>query len=133
MLLAAAVPPTRGRALELGAGAGAASLCLAWRDVDLTLVAVEIDPASAALARRNVAANGFAARVEVIAADVAALPAELTGAFDTVFFNPPFEVAERASPSPDDDRRRAHVEGAEPLAAWIAAAHRCLKPRGGSR
>lgn len=130
VLLAAAVPVARGRALELGAGSGAASLCLAWRNPALALVAIEIDAATVELARRNVAANGFASRIEVIAADVATLPAALHGAFDAVFFNPPFDVAERASPSPDGDRRRAHVEGAEPLAAWIAAARRCLKPRG---
>ena len=34
------------------------------------------------------------------------------------------------SASPDGDKRRAHVEGPEPLGAWIAGARRCLKPRG---
>lgn len=130
VLLAAAVPVAHGRALELGAGSAAASLCLARRCPGLAIVAVEIDAATAALARRNAAANGFATRLEVMTADVAALPPALRGDFDAVLFNPPFDTSARANPSPDAGRRRAHVEGDAPLATWISAARRALKPRG---
>jgi tRNA1(Val) A37 N6-methylase TrmN6 len=130
VLLAAAVTLTRGRALELGAGSGAASLCLAARCPDIAIVAVEIDADTAALARRNAVANGFADRVEVVEADVVALPAALRDGFDAVFFNPPFDTSARANPSPEPGRRRAHVEGEATLATWIAAARRALRPRG---
>jgi tRNA1(Val) A37 N6-methylase TrmN6 len=130
VLLAAAVPVGAGRVLELGAGCGAASLCLAWRCGGLEITAVEIDAASAEIARRNVAANAMAGRIEVVVADVAALPQAAIGAFDAVFCNPPFDPAGRASPSPDAAKRRAHVEGTARLGDWIAAARRALKPRG---
>ena len=54
VLLAAAVPARPGeRVLELGCGSGAAFLCLAARVPDLDIVAVEREPALAALARDN--------------------------------------------------------------------------------
>src|SRR5262249_12899350 len=65
VMLAAAVPGRAGeRALELGAGAGTASLCLAARVPGLTVTGVEIDPALAALAKDNAAANGLDGRRE---------------------------------------------------------------------
>ncbi|MFM8989237.1 MAG: tRNA1(Val) (adenine(37)-N6)-methyltransferase [Alphaproteobacteria bacterium] len=131
VVLAAAVMPARGAALELGAGTGAASLCLAWRRPGLSIVALELAAAPAALARRNAAANGFDGRVEVVEADVARLPPALAGRFDAVFMNPPFAPAGSSSPSPRPERRRAHVEGGDAgLEAWIAAARRALGARG---
>lgn len=130
VLLAAAVAPERGRALELGAGCGAASLCLAHRCPGLEITAVEIDAASAAIARRNVEANRMDGRIAIVVADVAALPQALPGGFDAVFCNPPFDTPARASPSPDAAKRRAHVEGAARLGDWFDAARRALKPRG---
>ncbi len=130
VLLASAVKLARGSVLELGAGAGAATLCLAHRQPGLTILAVEIDHDMAALARRNVARNEMTSRVEILVADVADLPVSLSGRFDAVFFNPPFDPAARSSPSPHPDKRRAHAEGAATLGDWIAAAHRALKPRG---
>ena len=130
VLLAAAVPLSRGAVLELGTGAGAAMLCLAHRQPALTILAVEIDPVMTALASRNIERNLMAARVQAMVGDVQCLPPDLNGRFDAVFFNPPFEAASRTSPSPHPDRRRATTEGAATLLDWIAAAHRALKPRG---
>ena len=130
VLLAAAVAPATGRALELGAGCGAASLCLAWRCPGIAVTAVEVDAASAEIARRNVDANAMNGRVEVVVADLTALPRDMFGAFDAVFCNPPYDTARRSSPSPDAARRRAHVEGPARLVDWIDAARRALKPRG---
>jgi tRNA1(Val) A37 N6-methylase TrmN6 len=131
VLLAAAVVAARGAALELGAGTGAASLCLAWRRPGLSIVALELAAAPAALARRNVVANGFGSRVEVVEADVARLPPGLAGRFDAVFMNPPFAPAGSSSPSTRPARRRAHVEAGDAgLEAWVAAARRALRPRG---
>ncbi|MBM3477594.1 MAG: methyltransferase [Alphaproteobacteria bacterium] len=130
VLLAAAVVPEQGAALELGAGTGAASLCLAWRCPALSIVALELAASPAALARRNVAANGFGGRVEVVEADVARLPPGLAARFDAVFMNPPFAPAGSSSPSPLVARRRAHVEGEDAgLEAWVEAARRALRPR----
>ena len=60
MLLAAAVPARPGeRVLEGGTGSGAALLCLAARVPGLRGLGIERDPGMAALARANMAANGF--------------------------------------------------------------------------
>ena len=61
VLLAAAIPARPGeRVLEGGTGSGAALLCLAARVAGLYAVGIERDAAMAALARDNMAANGFA-------------------------------------------------------------------------
>jgi tRNA1(Val) A37 N6-methylase TrmN6 len=130
VLLAAAVPAGAADAVELGAGAGAATLCLAARCVGMSIRAVEIDPAMAALARRNLIANGFTDRVEVIAGDLAACAPAMRGSAGVVFFNPPYDQAARASPSPHPGKRRAHVEGDAGLSAWVDAARAILRPRG---
>jgi tRNA1(Val) A37 N6-methylase TrmN6 len=130
VLLAATVPATAREALDLGAGAGAATLCLAARCPALPIRAIEIDPAMAALARRNAAANGLTGRVEVTEGDIVLASPATIGRFDAVFFNPPYQTARRASPSPDPGRRRANVEHGSDLAGWIDAARRVLRPRG---
>lgn len=132
VLLAAAVPLRAGdRVLDLGCGAGAVFLCLAARQPELAITAVERDPAVAALARGNAALNGFADRVEVVEADVAALPAAWgRGGFDHVVSNPPYLPPERADPSLRPGRAAAGVEAGSDLADWVACARRCLRHKG---
>ena len=58
VLLAAAAPAeVRGLALDVGAGVGAAGLALARLRPDLTFGLIENDPATAALARENLASE----------------------------------------------------------------------------
>ena len=67
MLLAAATAARAGdRVVDFGAGVGAAGLAVARRVGGIDLVLVEIDPALAALARDNAAANAIAADVIVL-------------------------------------------------------------------
>jgi len=119
VLLAAAVPARQGdRVLELGCGSGAAFLCLAARVPDLHVVAVERQPALAALARENAALNGLADRVTVIEGDVAdlalrrSLPRCAHG-----FANPPFWDGGTAPPVA---LRRAATHEEAGLAEWAA-------------
>ena len=135
MLLAASCRARPGEHIvEFGAGVGAAGLAVALRVGDIDLVLVEIDPALAALARDNAAANGLAAHVIVL--DVAA-PAQAFAAAglapdsaDTVLMNPPFNDAARHRASPDPARAKAHVADPATLGQWIAAARRILKSGG---
>lgn len=131
VLLAAAVPAAPGeRVLDLGCGAGAVFLCLLAREPDLVVTAVEADPAMAALAQANAGLNGAGDRVEVVTADVAALPADWrAGAFDQVVTNPPYLGADRADPSPQPGRAAAGVESAD-LSAWIGRAWQALRHKG---
>ncbi|MTE01787.1 methyltransferase [Paracoccus sp. YIM 132242] len=127
VMLAAACPTVAGQAvLELGCGAGVASLCLGWRVPGLRLAGLEWQADYADLARRNAAANGIA--MEVLTGDVARPPAELRAqVFDHVIANPPYFLGGTAAP--DGGRAMARREDT-PLAAWIDAGLRRLRPGG---
>lgn len=127
VLLAAGIPARPGqRVLEAGCGSGAAFLCLAARVPDLSVIAVERDPALAALAVTNAAANGLAGRVRIIVGDVRDLA--LAGCLprcDHTFANPPFWPDGTAPPDP---LRRAatHADpdaGRDAAGAQAAAGH----------
>ncbi len=132
VLLAAAVPAVAGETiLDAGSGTGAAALCLAVRVPGADVTGIEIDPALAALANANAAENGLVDRVRFIAGDLFAPPPEIIGTpFNHVFSNPPYLAVGAGSPSPDPGRRRATVEGAGGLAAWLDACLRFLRPEG---
>jgi tRNA1Val (adenine37-N6)-methyltransferase len=128
VLLAAAVAARPGEAvLELGCGAGVALLALGARVPGLALTGVERQADYAQLARRNAAANGLAA--EIWQADLVALPAALRERrFDHVLANPPFHPP--GAPPASDSGRDAASREETPLAAWIDAGLRRLKPGG---
>jgi len=126
-LLAAFVPARAGeRVLEGGTGAGAALLCLAARVALGGGVGVEIHPDQAALARGNIAANGFA-HLQVIEADLETVG--LAGRFDHAFANPPWH---RPSGTLSPDPAKALARHARPglALAWAAALARPLRHRG---
>ena len=125
VLLAAACPAKPGQTvLDLGCGAGTAALCLAARVPGLILTGLELQPAYAALARRNAIENAIA--LEVVEADLTT--ATLKTAFDHVIANPPY-YSRAGSPSPIASRDTAN-RAETPIAQWIAFAARRLKPDG---
>lgn len=128
VLLAAAVPAVPGeRVLELGLGAGVASLCLGARVPGLDLVGVELQPAYAALARRNADANGVALRV--VEGDLRRLPAEVRTAFDRVLMNPPYFAATGRVAARDAGREVSRGESLG-LQDWLAAGLRRVRQGG---
>lgn len=129
VLLAAAVPARPGESvLELGCGAGVVSLCLGRRVPGLRLAGLELQPAYAALARRNAAANGQ--DLDLHEGDLVALPAGLRGrSFDHVIANPPYFPAGAGTPAADVGRETAQRE-ATPLDLWLGVALRRLRPGG---
>lgn len=127
VLLAATCPASPGQSvLDLGCGAGAAALCLGHRVPGLALAGLELQPAYAELARRNAQRNGIA--IEVHEGDIARMPAALRRDFDHVIANPPYYHPD-GSPSPIAARARA-IQVDTPLAGWVAAATRRLRPGG---
>lgn len=129
VLLAAACAAVPGQSvLELGCGAGVASLCLGARVAGLRLVGLELQPAYADLARLNSVANGIA--LEVVEGDLARMPAALRAeSFDHVIANPPYFGPQSGTAATDPGRERAQRE-ATPLAGWVQAGFRRLKPGG---
>lgn len=132
VILAAAVPARSGDiVLDAGAGTGAASLCLAARLPDCRIVGVERERTLQRLASDNCVANGFAPRVEMLAADLGHPPPRVVRAsFDHVMTNPPHLAADAASASAEPTRAAAHVEAGLDLAAWLAGCLGMLKPDG---
>lgn len=129
VLLAAAVPAGPGESvLDLGCGAGTAALCLAARVAGVAVTGLERQPDYAELARRNAARNGLA--LEVVEGDLARPPEALRGrGFDHVLANPPYYRVAGGTPARDAGREAALREET-PLALWIDAATRRLKPGG---
>jgi tRNA1(Val) A37 N6-methylase TrmN6 len=88
---------------------------------------MEIDPASASLARANVDANGLAERVTVVEGD-ALRPSSVTPTADLVLTNPPYLSAGRARIS--SAKTGAHEMPPGQLDLWAKAALRLLSGRG---
>ena len=128
VLLAACVPAQTGqRVLELGCGVGVASLCLHARVAGLQLTGVEVQGNYAALARRNADANGAA--MQVVQADLAALPADLRAqSFEHVIANPPYYAAQ--GPAAQDAGRDRALREDTPLALWLDVALRRVRDGG---
>ncbi len=132
VLLAAAVPAHTGDVvLEPGTGVGAAAFCLLSRVPDCRVVGLELQPPLAALARDNAARNGLADRFEVTIGDVATPSAQIgAGRFHHVMMNPPYLDPTRSRAPRTPANAASMVEGAAPLARWIALALRALRAKG---
>jgi tRNA1(Val) A37 N6-methylase TrmN6 len=129
VFLAAACPARPGETvLELGCGAGAAGLCLMARAAGVLVTGVEVQPAYAALARANAAANGLS--MEVAEGDLARLAGVVAArTFGHVIANPPYLRAGGGTPARDPGRETA-LRDTVPLADWVAAGMRRLRPGG---
>lgn len=131
------VAPAAGafRILDLGTGSGVLAVTLALELSAAEVTAVDVSPAAAAVAERNAAAHGVAARVRVVVSDWAAA-LERDERFNLVVSNPPYvPTAEIAALAPEV-RREPHVAldgGADGLDAYrriAAEAARVLVPGG---
>ncbi|MCZ8182289.1 MAG: methyltransferase [Beijerinckiaceae bacterium] len=131
VLLAAAAPAAARHILDLGASTGMVGLQVAMGRPEARAILLERDPAMAALARHNIAANGLADRVSCREADAFALGREkdLREAFDLVLTNPPYFTPGRVRASPDAKRRAAHELDGD-LDGWLRNAATMLAPGG---
>ncbi len=127
VLLAASIPARPGqRVLEAGTGSGAALLCLAARIPGLQGLGLERDPAMAALARANIAANALPG-LTVETADLTAWAPD--AAYDHAFANPPWHDP-AATPSPDAGKDAARRAAPHLIETWARSLARALRPRG---
>jgi len=119
------------RVLELGAGCGVVALIFAALARPREVVALEIQPALAALIARNAALNELGI-VRALCADLRSRRAlgAMAGGFDLVLANPPFRTRASGRESPLAGRRLARGEAAATLDDFAAAAARHARQGG---
>jgi tRNA1Val (adenine37-N6)-methyltransferase len=108
-------------AFDLGAGVGAVGLALLRLGAVRRVVLVEIDDRPAAMARRNLDANGWTARGEVVRGDVRDVARARRGEASLVVCNPPYVAPGRGRVPAAQSRARSgelgtFVEAARQLA-----------------
>ncbi|MBN2432402.1 MAG: methyltransferase [Acidobacteria bacterium] len=117
--------------LEIGSGTGIIPLILARKKIFQRIVAVEIQPELAELARKNVAMNEVEPWVEIITADIRRPESPLPrSAFDGIVSNPPYRRIGVGRLNPDHQKAAARHELCLTLADLFQAADRHLKPSG---
>lgn len=132
LLAAHAVPHKPGeRILDLGTGCGIVPLIMAWRYPDARIVGIEIQAELAALARINVAHNGFDSRIAVVEGDMLRLGGGALGPpADMVMTNPPYRKPHSGRVNPQSQRALARHEIAISLEGLIKTMRRFLKTGG---
>ncbi len=108
------------RWLDLGCGLGSVLLMVAWKLPHATMVGIEAQEESFALARRNVERNGLAARTTLIHDDLRT--ARIEGPFNRITGTPPYMPPGTATPSPDPQRAHARIELRGGVEDYVAAA-----------
>ena len=105
-----AAPLRAGTILDLGCGAGVLTVLLALSHPRARVDGIELQPAAAALCRRNLAENGLPDG-GILTGDLRAhrtlLPA---GSYDLVVSNPPYFAADSGYTAPDPARAAARDE-----------------------
>lgn len=128
-ILAAFLPRSTKPALEVGCGAGVISLLALKRRKFPAVTGIEIQEALSRLALENAAANGMAARFQVIRGDFNRIHAGIANV-QTIFCNPPFFKVGQGRVSPDETIRLARFEVALDLPGLLRGCAACLAPRG---
>lgn len=119
------------RIMDLGTGCGVIPLILAYRGLGAHCVGVEIQPELAALARKNVAANGFSSRIEIHELDFREVQNHFPAAsFDLVMSNPPYRRLQSGRINPNRERALARHELVGSI-ELVFAAGKFLLPHGG--
>ncbi len=118
-----AAPRRKERVLDLGCGCGVVAMIMAFRDLNISLDCVELQPGLAELARKNVSENGFSARIKVIEGDMRKGAELFDGrVFDRVVCNPPYRRRDGSRLNRDPEQAAARHELTADLTAVLAAA-----------
>lgn len=119
------------RILDLGTGCGIMPLVTAFRYPEVHITGVEIQAELAALARDNVAENGFLSRITIVEGDFQRLrPNDMGPPVDMVITNPPYRRPHSGRVSPQNQRAVARHEIAVSLDGLIKTMRRFLSTGG---
>jgi HemK-like putative methylase len=129
VLLANFVELRRGdKVIDLGTGSGVIPLLLAYKNSDIEVTGIEIQPEAAKLAERNVDFNQLQDQINIINADLCQLDSKLkAGSFDVVVSNPPYLPVEGGKMKENDYVAIARHEIKAELEDIVAEAARLLK------
>ncbi len=119
------------RLIDLGTGAGILPLLCAALTPARQIVGVELQARLSDLARRNVAINGLAERIQIVQGDLReAAQSFRAGEFDVLCSNPPYRKLGAGRLNPQSEQAIARHEVACQLSDLLAAAKYLLKPGG---
>lgn len=116
------------RYCDLGSGIGSVALIVAWRLAGASVVTVEAQEMSIALARKTVEYNGLSSRYTLVHSDLRAF--ETDERFDLVTGSPPYFPPGTASEAAHPQAIPARIEVRGNVADYCAAAARILAPGG---
>lgn len=118
------------RVADLGTGTGIIPLLLYGRREDISVQALELQEPLCDLARRSVERNGLAARIKIIHGDIKEARGLLTGDFDAVVSNPPYEKENAGIGSKTQSHRLARFEVAVTFPQLCISARALLRSGG---
>jgi len=132
VLLAAFVGtvPSRARILDVGSGTGAVSLCLAqhFKEKDVIIEGLELQPDLVELANFSAQRNGFDF-VRFHITDIREkTPFPAPCSFDAVVTNPPY--SDHDTPSPNKSKAAAHNHSDFNLSLWLKFCLKMVRPFG---
>ena len=132
VLLGNFIQPRPGdKILDLGCGCGIVSLILAYRWPSVSITGLEIQPALAALADRNVLLNNWQERIEILQGDLREIRKYVDpGSFDWIVSNPPYRKPGSGRVNPGEEQALARHEKSADLVNVTKAANWAIKKRG---
>ncbi len=119
---------SKDNALEIGTGSGIISILQTAKNKFNKIVAFELQPQLAALAKKNVALNGLEDKIEVINDDILNYKSYKFKPFDCIFCNPPYMSGDGSNQNAIRDKARH--EGSLKL-AWLCDVTSKLLKEGG--
>jgi tRNA1Val (adenine37-N6)-methyltransferase len=131
LLLCDFAPGGKPGILDLGCGCGIIALVMARKNLQATVVALEVSPRMAAIAARNVMGNNLSGRITVAATDILQVTKKYRAdSFELVMGNPPYRRQGEGKISPKEGRDIARHESSATLADFLAIAKKMVKPGG---
>jgi len=118
------------RVADLGTGTGILPLLLYGRREDIFVQALELQENLCCLARRSIEMNGLSQQIEIIHGDIKDARKLLSGEFDAVVSNPPYDKECAGVGSRDKSHRLARFEIAVTFSELCASARALLRSGG---